>query len=734
MAMRTTDDRERDAGPPVILLQPAAPDINLDEMVFIGTLFKKSRSYRMKKMLHPHSLSILVVSEIPLVSRELRASLSRWVSKWQHLQRLSPAFIAVHGMAVNQPEAHASVVTEYMEAGSLDALNQVVGGLPELCLRELCLPLLTALDVLHRECRSLHGGLTTSQVLFDHKANSKLSLGLSTRVALQTESRDTAQVSAASPAEGAGAVGDARRRHRYSKGPTVRNIAEAESEGEKSHRQAGPPNSLHSGGPNADDPGAADSSLQQQLSMSHSPSAPALPMPSEMQTLRLSNLTQTPPMGRLHEVDIFDLGLLLLATAVGGYDVLLHHVSKVLPLKAQIEAERKSRKGGRSLRVEARRQSKGGHPPAPPRRPQNKRPGELSPQSDPQPSTMGTDVSGKRRSYTYGEYGVQYYVAIEAQDEERQEAGEEESIDDESEDEYEIAQRKGRLQIFDEKDGLDEKASTMGILLEEAFAEQPPPPPLPPPLPSTPLPFTPSHQGSVVGFTSLLSDPRMSRDDNSEAPLPTSPPLVSTSEMIDSTPFPPPTCPFPVGAPSDGGGRHVAVPHIDTRPPAALPVTRKGPVQLHPGIPPIKDLLFNRSCSAGFVDFLSLCLCHDSALRPTAAELLQHEWMNAPPEETRGPRLCLSELLAVKTQLSTTPSRGLSRVIPNSTEVYLNCLSQWLAPFWNKPQVHTTKRDDSARRKEILVYDTAITLGMPQQDVREMLEAKIREHLTGAGR
>lgn len=232
--------------------------IRLDALVFLSSCPHKHGHLAMKKMLHPPTLELFCLLEIPGADHQrapVRASLQDWLRRWCALQAKHPdLLVAVCEAFWDAPQGYPmGILCEYMPLGSLDELIQACGGLPEEAMRDLALVLLQALDALHSARPPVvHGCVKPSQVLFTAGGRPRLTLGLAQRLKLS-------QVYALPQAQGGGS-------------------AAASSYGGWDGEAAG-------NGPAS--PGAA-------------------PYPE-----------QSPA------VDIFDLGLLLLVSALGGQDVLL---------------------------------------------------------------------------------------------------------------------------------------------------------------------------------------------------------------------------------------------------------------------------------------------------------------------------------------------------------------------------------------------------------------------------
>mmetsp|Transcript_26993 Transcript_26993/g.77446 ORF Transcript_26993/g.77446 Transcript_26993/m.77446 type:complete len:552 (+) Transcript_26993:165-1820(+) len=238
--------------------EPSRDGIRLDALVFLSSCPHKHGHLAMKKMLHPPTLELFCLLEIPGADHQrapVRASLQDWLRRWCALQAKHPdLLVAVCEAFWDAPQGYPmGILCEYMPLGSLDELIKACGGLPEDALREVARTLLQALDALHSaQPPVVHGCVKPSQVLFTASGRPRLTLGLAQRLKL-------CQVWALPQSQGGGG-------------------AAASTYGGWDN-EAGPAGAAVSGGPICPE--------------------------------------QCPA------VDIFDLGMLLLVSALGGQDILL---------------------------------------------------------------------------------------------------------------------------------------------------------------------------------------------------------------------------------------------------------------------------------------------------------------------------------------------------------------------------------------------------------------------------
>lgn len=165
--------------------------VRLESLVFLSSCPQRSSHVVMKKMLHPPTLGLYCLMELPVSGAEhqrtvLRAHLQSWLGPWCDMQREHPdLLVAVCEAFWDAPQGYPmSILCEYMPLGSLDELVQAAGGLPEEALREVTQALLQALEVLHsaEPLPMVHGCLKPSQVLFGIDGRPRLSFGLDQRL------------------------------------------------------------------------------------------------------------------------------------------------------------------------------------------------------------------------------------------------------------------------------------------------------------------------------------------------------------------------------------------------------------------------------------------------------------------------------------------------------------------------------------------------------------------------
>lgn len=160
--------------------------IRLDSLVFLGPCSQRHGHFAVKKMLHPPTLGLFCLVELPGAQREvLRASLQDWLQKWcAHQARHPDLLLEVCEAYWDAPQGYpVGILCEYMPLGTLDELVQACGGLPEEALREIAQVVLEALDTLHSESPpQIHGCLKPSHVLFCASGRPKLTFGLEQRL------------------------------------------------------------------------------------------------------------------------------------------------------------------------------------------------------------------------------------------------------------------------------------------------------------------------------------------------------------------------------------------------------------------------------------------------------------------------------------------------------------------------------------------------------------------------
>ena len=157
-------------------------NIKLQQMVSFALIKSSNLSGPIKKMLHVPSFSIYCVKEIPISSREANSQLKKWIIKWESALQKSDGqnhLATIHGTHWNSPEGCVSLIMEYLNGGSLLNLLESVGALPENILLEITHNVLHSLNFMHNKAKISHNGLTMSQIMFDREGNIKLNLGIS---------------------------------------------------------------------------------------------------------------------------------------------------------------------------------------------------------------------------------------------------------------------------------------------------------------------------------------------------------------------------------------------------------------------------------------------------------------------------------------------------------------------------------------------------------------------------
>lgn len=167
-----------------------SPDatIRLNSLVFLSSCPQRHGHFAIKKMLHPSTLELFCLMEIPGSEHQrahLRSWLHAWLSRWSRLQSQHPGLlVALREAFWDAPQGYPmAILCEYMPLGSLHDLIQACGGLPEEAMREIALSVLQALDVLHSaEPPVVHGCVKPSQVLFSTSGRPRLTFGLEQRI------------------------------------------------------------------------------------------------------------------------------------------------------------------------------------------------------------------------------------------------------------------------------------------------------------------------------------------------------------------------------------------------------------------------------------------------------------------------------------------------------------------------------------------------------------------------
>eukprot|EP00435_Cladocopium_sp_Y103_P054454 s1854_g17.t1 len=166
----------------------AIATIRLNSLVFLSSCPQRHGHFAIKKMLHPSTLELFCLMEIPGSEHQrahLRSWLHAWLSRWSRLQSQHPGLlVALREAFWDAPQGYPmAILCEYMPLGSLHDLIQACGGLPEEAMREIALSVLQALDVLHSaEPPVVHGCVKPSQVLFSTSGRPRLTFGLEQRI------------------------------------------------------------------------------------------------------------------------------------------------------------------------------------------------------------------------------------------------------------------------------------------------------------------------------------------------------------------------------------------------------------------------------------------------------------------------------------------------------------------------------------------------------------------------
>jgi serine/threonine protein kinase len=157
-------------------------NIKLQQMVSLALMKSSSVSGPIKKMLHVPTFSIYCVKEIPISSRDTRAQLKKWIIEWESALLIPEGknhLASIHGTHWNSPEGCVSLIMEYINGGSLFNLLESVGALPENILLEITDSLLKSLNFMHNKAKISHNGLSMSQIMFDREGHVKINLGIS---------------------------------------------------------------------------------------------------------------------------------------------------------------------------------------------------------------------------------------------------------------------------------------------------------------------------------------------------------------------------------------------------------------------------------------------------------------------------------------------------------------------------------------------------------------------------
>ena len=99
--------------------------------------------------------------------------------------------MSVHGTYWNVPEGCASIVTDYLNAGSVENLFDSIGALPEAVIKEIAQGTLKALNEVHAKAKCSYGPLSASNILLNTKAQIKLNIGVTGKLGIKEGQRDT---------------------------------------------------------------------------------------------------------------------------------------------------------------------------------------------------------------------------------------------------------------------------------------------------------------------------------------------------------------------------------------------------------------------------------------------------------------------------------------------------------------------------------------------------------------
>ena len=115
-----------------------------------------------------------------------------WVSTWQYALNECEGLISIHGTFWNVPEGCASIVTDFMNAGSIENLFDSVGALPEAVIRDIALGVLKSLQEVHLKAKCSYGQLFPSNILLNLKGRIKLNIGVTSKLGIkESQARDS---------------------------------------------------------------------------------------------------------------------------------------------------------------------------------------------------------------------------------------------------------------------------------------------------------------------------------------------------------------------------------------------------------------------------------------------------------------------------------------------------------------------------------------------------------------
>lgn len=90
-------------------------------MISLAMIKSNSSSGPIKKMMHIPTMQIFCVKEVPISSREDRATLKNCVAEWEEATAEGPNdhLVSIEGTHWNTPEGCVSIVFEHLNGGSL---------------------------------------------------------------------------------------------------------------------------------------------------------------------------------------------------------------------------------------------------------------------------------------------------------------------------------------------------------------------------------------------------------------------------------------------------------------------------------------------------------------------------------------------------------------------------------------------------------------------------------------
>lgn len=107
--------------------------------------------------------------------------MKKWIAEWETVSNQTEGrnhLVSIHGAHWNSPEGCVSLVMEHFNGGSLLNLVESVGALPENILLEITHSVLQSLNFMHSKAKVSHNGLGMSQIMFDRDGKIKLNLGI----------------------------------------------------------------------------------------------------------------------------------------------------------------------------------------------------------------------------------------------------------------------------------------------------------------------------------------------------------------------------------------------------------------------------------------------------------------------------------------------------------------------------------------------------------------------------